>query len=145
MLAAASQKVCNVGKVSVHTQDGSADLSPAERARLSAAIGNGKAQNVRVWGGAQSQTLTIDESVVDTATGATAALVFTHCQSCVYTIATTCAKIFVRHCRDLELVIADGSRVLTQTIEAERCERLKLRVGSRICTLQVMVVVLQWA
>eukprot|EP00611_Tribonema_gayanum_P003407 TRINITY_DN1264_c0_g1_i4.p1 TRINITY_DN1264_c0_g1~~TRINITY_DN1264_c0_g1_i4.p1 ORF type:complete len:397 (+),score=141.03 TRINITY_DN1264_c0_g1_i4:180-1370(+) len=133
----ASQKVCNVGKVSVHTQDGSADLSPQERARLSAAIGNGKAQNVRCWTNARGQALTIDEGVVDPLEGATAALVFSGCAGCTYTVATTCAKIFLRHCVDFEIVLAEGSRVLTQTLEAERCERTKIRVSTRVCTLQI--------
>eukprot|EP00953_Heterococcus_sp_UTEX-ZZ885_P013189 7540-Heterococcus_DN1.PRE.1 len=87
-----SQKVCKVGKIAVHTQDGSADLTPQERARLTAAIGNGKNQNVRCWTNAVGQALAIDDTVVDPKEGASAALVFSGCKGCTYTISATCAK-----------------------------------------------------
>jgi hypothetical protein len=88
-----SQKVCKVGKIAVHTQDGSADLTPQERARLTAAIGNGKNQNVRCWTNAVGQALAIDDTVVDPKEGASAALVFSGCKGCTYTISATCAKV----------------------------------------------------
>jgi hypothetical protein len=90
-----SQKVCKVGKIAVHTQDGSADLTPQERARLTAAIGNGKNQNVRCWTNAVGQALAIDDTVVDPKEGASAALVFSGCKGCTYTISATCAKVSV--------------------------------------------------
>jgi hypothetical protein len=127
----------SVAGAEVLTQDGTSAMTPQEKARLNAAVGTGKSSNVRLWNNAVGQELVIDESVVSHVEGATAALVFSGCKNCKYTIKVTCAKIFVRHCEDFVLDLAEGSRVLTQMFEVERCVRTKIKVGSRICTSQV--------
>jgi hypothetical protein len=88
---------------------------------------------VRLWNNAVGQELVVDESVVSHMEGATPALVIRGCKNCKYAIKVTCANFF----EDLVLELADGSRVLTQMFEGERCVRTKIKVGSRICTSQV--------
>jgi hypothetical protein len=46
-------------------------------------------------------------------------------------------QIFVRHCQDVEIIVEQGGRVLTQTIEVDHCTRTAVRVRSRLCTMQV--------
>ncbi|CAM9905701.1 unnamed protein product [Chrysoparadoxa australica] len=132
-----ADKVCKVGKVAVTTGDGSADMSDKEKAMLNASIGNGKNQAIKAWTNTEGQELVIDSSVVSNEEGASAALVFSGCKGCKYTIKAYCAKIFVRHCQDLELIIDESCRVLTQTIEVDKCVRSFFRIRSRLCTLQV--------
>ncbi|CAN0107786.1 unnamed protein product, partial [Phaeothamnion confervicola] len=108
-----------------------------ERAKLNAAIGNGKNQAVRAWTNAEDVRLEIDESVVSHAEGAVAALVFHGCKRCRFVVKAYCAKVFVRHCEEVEIILDESCRILTATVEVERCRQLMLRVRTRLCTLQV--------
>ena len=141
----AAGNVCKVGKVHLDTA-GSAGMSDDERRKLAALVGNGKTQNVRLFNGRKGETIVINEETLgqggDGAGGgapstASLALVLASCEGCQFTIDCYCAKVFARGLVDCVVTLAPNSKVITATLEVERCTRTALRIGSMLGTLQV--------
>ena len=134
-LVRTATNVCKVGKVHLDTGGASA-MSDEEKKKLAALVGNGKTQNVRLFHGLANQTVEITEAVLGER-AASLAVVLAGCKGCAFVLDCYCAKVFCRGLEDCAVTLAPSSKVITATLEVERCVRTKLKIGSMLGTLQV--------
>ena len=134
-LVKSANTMCKVGKVHVDTGGGDA-MSADEKRKLAALVGNGKAQNVRLFHGLSGAKVEITEEVLGDK-AASLAVVLAGCTGCEFVLDAYCAKVFVRGLVDCSVTLAPSSKVITATLEVERCQRTALRIKSMLGTLQV--------
>lgn len=106
-------------------------ITEKEQRRLQALIGTGKSDNIKVFAGKRSEKLIITEDHVKT----TQTIVLSDCNNCEYDIRAYCVKVFVERCKGLILRV--NGKVITSTIEINRCENLNCVLATHIGCLRV--------
>ena len=106
-------------------------ISEKEQRRLQALIGTGKSDNIKVFAGKRDEKLIITEKHVKTSQ----TIVLSDCHNCEYDIRAYCVKVFVERCKGL--ILRANSKVITSTIEINRCENLNCVLNTHIGCLRV--------
>jgi len=106
-------------------------IDEKEQRRLQALVGTGKSDNIKVFAGKTGEKLVITKAHVK----ASQAIVFSGCNNCEYNIQAYCVKVFVESCKGLILRV--NEKVITSTIEINRCDNLNCVLGTKIGCLRV--------
>lgn len=106
-------------------------ITDKEKRRLQALVGTGKSDNIKVVAGKTGEKAVITESDVQ----ASQAIVFSDCNNCEYNLQAYCVKVFVERCKSLVLRV--NGKVITSTIEINRCENLNCVLTTKIGCLRV--------
>lgn len=106
-------------------------IDDKEKRRLQALIGTGKSDSIKVFAGKTGEKLIITEDHVE----ASQTIVFSDCNNCEYTIQAYCVKVFVERCKGV--IIRVSGKVITSTIEINRCENLNCVLATKIGCLRV--------
>lgn len=100
-----------------------------EMQQMAAMVGSANAVDTHAVNGKRE-----DGVVADGTFHANTTLIFHDCHNCTYTIANYAIKVYVQDCTNFKVVF-DG-KVLTQTVEVFKCEKLSLVFNTVIGTLQ---------
>jgi len=116
------------GKMLLTTE---AKMTSKESAKLQALVGSGKGSKMRAFLKTKGEKMVIDEDELKS----DEVVIFSQCRNCEYTITTTCTKVFVEDCQDFILHL--NGKIITQTIEIDKCERSNVVLNTKCGTLQV--------
>lgn len=106
-------------------------IAEKDQRRLQALVGTGKSDNIKVFAGKTGEKLVITEDHVK----ASQTIVFHSCNNCEFDIQGYCVKVFVERCKGL--IVRVNGKVITGTIEINRCENLNCVLAAKIGCLRV--------
>eukprot|EP00039_Didymoeca_costata_P009883 m.131687 g.131687 ORF g.131687 m.131687 type:complete len:498 (-) comp14633_c0_seq6:561-2054(-) len=129
-LMAASTAI-SLGNASAGKTVAAADSEVPESVReITAMLGTANAANTVTVANQQNT----EKIIEDGSFHPNSALVFYNCENCTYTLNAYTTKIYFQGLKNTTVIL--NGKVITATLEAFRCEKLKLEINTKVGTLQ---------
>jgi hypothetical protein len=106
------------------------ELTRDEQLRIQSKVGAGKAAKVKAVVGCEGADQTFDETNLHD----DQVIVFTDCKASTFRVTSHCVKIFIERCHGCTFRFE--GRIITSTIEVDRCEECNVLCSTKVGTLQ---------